>query len=70
MMGFPLQLPIAGTVDRAMELTPWTGRIADTESALALVIEVKSAAEAKALSAWIAKIPVAVPTVRSEDART
>ena len=63
MIGFPMQLPISGTADRAIELTPWTGEVAGSETDLALVIEVKSAAEAKALAAWNAAIPVAVPMV-------
>lgn len=67
MMGFPLQLPIDAMAARAVELTDWQGDIAGAgdHRGKALVIAVKSEAEAKALAAWISGIPVAV-TVQKE----
>lgn len=63
MMGFPLQLPVEATKPRAMELTDWIGDLGTAKSyrGTALVIEVTSAAEAHALTAWLATCPVAVP---------
>ena len=63
MMGFPLQLPIEATKPRAMELTDWLGDLGTAKSyrGTALVIEVTSEAEARALTAWLANHPVAVP---------
>lgn len=62
-MGFPLQLPIEATKPRAIEVTDWFGDLGHTKSyrGTALVIEVTSEAEARALTAWIVGIPVAVP---------
>jgi len=62
-MGFPLQLPIEATKPRAIEVTDWFGDLGHAKSyrGTALVIEVISEAEASALTAWIAGIPVAVP---------
>lgn len=67
MMGFPLQLPIDAMAARAVELTDRQGDIAGAgdHRGKALVIAVKSEAEAKALAAWISGIPVAV-TVQKE----
>lgn len=63
MMGFPLQLPVEATKPRAMELTDWIGDLGTAKSyrGTALVIEVTCEAEARALTAWLANCPVAVP---------
>lgn len=63
MIGFPLQLPIEATKPRAIEITDWFGDLGHAKSyrGVALVIEVTSQAEATALTAWLASIPVAVP---------
>lgn len=61
MIGFPLQLPLDTTAPRAMELTAWSGPIAGRECPIALVIEITSDAEARAIAAWLANTPVAVP---------
>ena len=63
MIGFPLQLPLLSTKPRAMELCDWFGDLGTAKSyrGKALVIEVTTEAEARALTAWLADCPVAVP---------